>query len=186
MELRREPFVYSSMALRLDGQSSQTRMESPMKYAMPWLLAATLTLPVTALAADAHQHGHAKQKMELNAGKRWATDDSLRQGMTAIRSSVLVTLPDAHAGKASDADYDAFGKKVAAQVAYIVQNCKLEPKADEQLHGVIAEIVEGAELAEGKHKGKSRAAGVVQVAQALNAYGKYFQHAGWTPVKLPH
>lgn len=157
-----------------------------MRFALPWLLAATMTMPLTALAADAHHHGEAPKKITLNAGKRWSTDDSLRQGMGAIRSSVTTTLPAAHEGKASDADFNGFGKKVAAQVAYIVQNCKLEPKADEQLHGVIAEIVNGVELAEGKHKGKSRAAGVVQVAQALNTYGQYFQHPGWTPVKLPH
>lgn len=33
---------------------------------------------------------------------------------------------------------------------------------------------------------KKRAADVVKVAQAANAYGKRFDHAGWQTIKLPH
>lgn len=158
-----------------------------MNFFTPLLIAATLATPLATLAAD--QHGHdsaAPQKIELNAGKKWATDVPLRQAMTAIRSSVAATLPAAHAGKATKADYDALGKEVAAQVAYIVQNCKLDPKADAQLHAVIGDIMNGAEAAEGKQPDKSRASGVVKITQGLNTYGKYFDHAGWQAIKLPH
>lgn len=158
-----------------------------MKFPMYWLIAATLASPLAVLAADHDAHGAAaKHKIELNAGKKWATDDPLRQAMMAIHASVDVTLPKAHLGKATTADYDAFSKDVNTQVAYIVQNCKLDPKADAQLHTVIADMLAGAEAAAGTQKGKGRAAGVVQIAQGLNTYGKYFDHAGWKPVALPH
>jgi len=158
-----------------------------MKFPMYVLIAATLASPLAVLAADHDAHGAAaKHKIELNAGKKWATDDPLRQAMTAIHASVDITLPRAHAGKATTADYDAFSKEVNTQVAYIVQNCKLDPKADAQLHTVIADILAGAEAAAGTQKGKGRAAGVVQIAQGLNTYGKYFDHAGWKPVAVPH
>lgn len=158
-----------------------------MKSSIILLIAATLAAPLTTLAAtDSHDHGAVKQKIELNAGKKWATDEPLRQGMTGIKSVAATTLPAAHAGKATDADYDKFGKEVTAQITHIVQNCKLDPKADAQLHVVVADLMAGVEIAEGKQQGKKRALGVVQVVQALNTYGKYFDHPGWKPVALPH
>ena len=159
-----------------------------MKSPLVLLLAVALSSPFAALAAaDAHDHGASNpQKLELNAGKKWGTDDALRQGMSAIHASVSQTLPAAHSGKAKVADYDAFGKGITAQVTYIVENCKLEPAADEQLHIIVAELMNGAEAAEGKEGEKNRASGVVKVAQAANAYGKHFDHNGWKAIKVPH
>ena len=108
------------------------------------------------------------------------------RGKVAIKTAVATTLPAAHAGKATKADYDPFGKEVSAQVTYMVQNCKLDPKADAQIHIVIGDIMNGVEIAEGKQHGKETASGVVKVAQALNMYGKYFDHTGWQPIALPH
>ena len=75
--------------------------------------------------------------------------------------------------------YEALATKVTAEVAGIVQNCKLEPAADAQLHIVIADLMAGAEAMEGKVKGQTRRAGAEKVANALNAYGEHFDHAGW-------
>ena len=158
-----------------------------MKSPFVLLLAIALSSPLAALAAaDAHDHGNAApHKLELNAGKKWGTDNALRQGMSSIHASVVQTLPAAHAGKATAADYDAFGKDVTAQVTYIVENCKLDPKADEQLHIIVADILNGVEAAEGKQGDMKRASGVVKVAQAANAYGKHFSDAGWQAIKMP-
>lgn len=157
-----------------------------MQFSPLILAAALLANPLAAWAADSHDHGTAApQKMGLNAGKKWMTDAPLRQAMTAMRESVAATLPLAHEGKATTAQFDALSQEVNAQVAAIVQNCKLDAKADAQLHTVIADLLSGAEIAEGKQPSKSRAAGVVQVAQGLNAYGKYFDHAQWKAIPLP-
>lgn len=158
-----------------------------MKPTLPLLLAIALAAPLGAFAADAHDHGKAApHKLELNAGKKWSTDDALRQGMTTIHASVSQTLPAAHSGKAKASDHDAFGQTVSAQIAYIVENCKLDPKADAQLHTIVADMSEGMEIAQGKQGDKKRASGVVKVAQAVNAYGKYFDHAGWKAIQMPH
>ena len=158
-----------------------------MKSSLALLLAIALSSPLAALAADAHDHGNsAPHKLELNAGKKWGTDDALRQGMSTIHASVAQTLPAAHSGKATAADYNAFGKDVTAQISYIVENCKLDPKADEQLHIIVADIMNGVEAAEGKEGEKKRASGVVKVAEAANAYGKHFDHAGWKAINMPH
>lgn len=162
-----------------------------MKSPLVLLLAVALSLPLASLAAaDAHDHGQSStQTLELNAGKKWGTDDALRQAMSTIRTSVSQMLPMAHSGKARVADYEAFSKDITAQVTYMVENCKLDPKADEQLHIIIGDIMNGVEAAEGKEgkEGeKKRASGVVTVAQAANAYGKHFDHGGWKAVKMPH
>lgn len=159
-----------------------------MKSPIALMLAVALSSPLAALAAtDAHDHGKsAPHKLELNAGKKWGTDDALRQAMSTIHQTVSQTLPTAHSGKAKVADYETFGKDVTAQITYIVENCKLDPKADEQLHIIVADMMSGVEAAEGKEGEKKRAAGVVKVAQAANAYGKHFNHAGWKAIKVPH
>lgn len=159
-----------------------------MKSPIALMLAVALSSPLAALAAtDAHDHSKsAPHKLELNAGKKWGTDDALRQAMSTIHQTVSQTLPTAHSGKAKVADYEAFGKDVTAQITYIVENCKLDPKADEQLHIIVADMMSGVEAAEGKEGEKKRAAGVVKVAQAANAYGKHFDHAGWKAIKVPH
>ena len=159
-----------------------------MKSPLALMLALALSSPLAVLAAtDAHDHGKsAPHKLELNAGKKWGTDDALRKAMSGIQTSVAQTLPAAHAGKASAADYDAFGKDVTAQVTYMVENCKLDPQADAQLHIIVADLMAGVEAAQGKHGEKKRASGVVKVAQAANAYGKHFDHAGWKAIQMPH
>ena len=159
-----------------------------MKSPIVLLLAVALSSPFAALAAtDAHDHGKSSpHKLELNAGKKWGTNDALRQALSTIHTSVSQILPKAHSGKAKAADYEAFSKDVTAQVAYIVENCKLDPQADAQLHIIVADIMSGVEAAEGKEGEKQRASGVVKIAQASNAYGKHFDHAGWKAIQLPH
>lgn len=129
--------------------------------------------------AHEHDHGAAEAKLVLNQGRKWTTDAPLRQGMENIRGAVAKNVQAIHAGKATPKQYQALAAKVAGEVAGIVQNCKLEPEADAQLHIVIAELMAGAEAMEGKVKGETRRAGAEKVARALNAYGEHFDHAGW-------
>jgi hypothetical protein len=117
-----------------------------------------------------HDHGHAagEAKLVLNQGKKWPTDAPLRQGMESIRAAL-----------GSGMKYGALATKVNTEVAGIVQNCKLEPAADAQLHLVIADVLAGVEAMEGKVKGETRREGAEKIARALQAYGEHFDHAGW-------
>lgn len=159
-----------------------------MKTFTALLLAAALAAPLAATAAGAHDHhGSAEaHQLQLNAGKKWDTDAPLRKAMTSIRGSVTQILPSAHAGRATPTDYDAFGNAINQQISYMVENCKLPAAADEQLHIIVADLAAGAEAAQGQHGEDQRAAGVVQVTRAANAYGTYFNHGGWKSIKLPH
>ena len=132
-------------------------------------------------AGEAHEHGHGAEqaKLTLNHGKKWQTDAPLRQGMDNIRVALAGDLKTIHANKASAKQYEALAARVEGEVAYVVQNCRLDPEADAQLHLVIAEVLGGAEAMQGKEKGVTRRAGAVRVVKALNEYGKHFDHPGW-------
>lgn len=140
----------------------------------------------TAWAAAEHAHGQDAHALELNAGKKWATDDPLRQGMTKIRDAVDAKLPAVHRGKMSTAQYDALGRQIDTQIAYIVGNCKLDPKADAVLHLILADLNEGNEILQGKQAKQARSDGVVKVVHALGQYGSYFDHPGWKTPQAAH
>lgn len=163
-----------------------------MKSSQRLLLAIALALPLS-LAGNAfaaqpadHDHGVSEHALELNAGQKWVIDAPLRQGMSKIHASVTSMLSALHDGKPSNAQYEAFANDVNDQFTYIVQNCKLEPQADAQLHIVLGNVMSGLDIARGKEQGQEREQGVVKVAQTLNAYGDHFDHADWKKIDLAH
>jgi hypothetical protein len=141
--------------------------------------AALLALPAAAADEHKHEHGAAEvHKLSLNHGKKWPTDEPLRKGMAEIRNLVEAQHAGIHTGTLKPAEYAALGEGIEAQVGYVVANCKLDPKADANLHVVLEEVLEGVEAMKGKEK-KSPRAGAGKVVAALNEYGRYFDHPGW-------
>lgn len=138
--------------------------------------------PATA-AEHRHDHGAAPARLELNDGRKWETDAPLRQGMENIRGAMDAALHGIHGNRFSAAQYGALAKKVNGEVSGIVARCKLEPKADAQLHVVIAELIEGVEAMQGKAKPSRREAGAVKVVGALEKYAAHFEHPGWQPLR---
>lgn len=146
----------------------------------------TLGLVATGLAAtehDAHKAGADAVKLTLDNGKKWATDEALRKGMGNIRTELEASLHEIHAGKLSAAGYNDLAKKVSTEVGGIVAQCKLEPKADAQLHLVVADLLDGVETMQGKAPKVKRQAGAAKVLAALDQYGNYFDHPNWQPIK---
>lgn len=156
------------------------------------LAAATgIVLGLTAAGgAAAHDHDHdhgasaaTPSALALNQGRKWPTDASLRQGMGRIRDAMEAAMPAISAGKADTARFDAAAGQVNEQIAFMVQNCKLDKETDAMLHLVLAEIIAGAEAMEGKSKELDRRDGAVKVIDALENYDRYFDHPGWRPLK---
>ena len=140
-----------------------------------------------ALAQSHHDHGTAAPaKVRLEAGRKWATDGPLRDGMSRIRALVEPQLAPAHAGKVNAAQYAALAGRIETEVGGIVANCKLEPEADAALHAVIAEIGAGTDAMAGKTAHQQPAKGLVQVAKAVNDYAGQFEHAGFKPIRNVH
>ena len=138
---------------------------------------------VGAAEKDSHQHGAGEAKLTLDNGKKWATDAPLRKGMGNIRTEMQASLNEIHEGKFPAARYTELAHKVSTEVGGIVAECKLEPKADAQLHLVIADLIQGVEAMEGKVKKVKRQSGAVKVLAALEKYGSYFDDPNWQALK---
>jgi len=159
------------------------------RYRFPLAISAAMLLLGAASsvgAQPAHEHEHAGgasaplvAKLELRAGKPWPTDASLRSGMAAIRAAFDADHPAIHAGRESDAQYEALAGRIEREVNSIVANCKLPPDADAQLHYVVGDLLQGVALMKGSDPEKSRHDGAARVHGALRAYGKYFDDPGW-------
>lgn len=153
------------------------------------LLAAGLALAAASHAApepkhDAHAaHESGATTLQLNAGKKWETDETLRKAMGNIRQTVAASLNEIHENRLSAAGYGALAKKVEGEVGGIVANCKLEPKADAQLHLVVADLLAGSDQMAGKVKKSKRMDGAVKVIGALEKYATYFDDPHFKPIE---
>lgn len=145
-------------------------------------ISATAHAAANAEGHDHHSHGEAPQELQLNAGKKWATDAPLRQAMGGINQAMATALPRIHRQDFGKAEYQALAKTVRDHVGHAVAHCQLEPKADAMLHLVIADLLAGAEAMEGEN-GEARHDGAVRVLRALRSYGNYFRHPGWRLAK---
>ena len=140
-----------------------------------------LALAATPSLAQTHEHDAAgtAHKLQLDHGKKWATDEPLRKGMNEIRGLIATNSEAIHAGKLAASQYAVLGSQIEGRVAYIVGNCKLGPAADENLHLIVADLIAGADAMQGKGGTASPRAGASKVVGALDAYGRYFDHPGW-------
>lgn len=136
-------------------------------------------------SAHKHEHDHAATpaSLTLNDGKKWGTDEALRKGMENIRNAMDASLHQIHEGKLSNAGYAALAKTLNGELGNIVANCKLDPKADAQLHLVVADLAEGIEAMEGKTKKVKRQSGALKVLGALDKYSTHFDHPNWQAIK---
>jgi hypothetical protein len=135
-----------------------------------------------------HDHSHgaaAPAQLSLNNGQKWLTDDNLRLGVSRIRDALATELPAIRAGKITVKQYRALAQKTNEQIAFMVQNCKLEPKADAMLHLLLADISAGADAMQAI-KGSEARKGAEKIEHALESYGTYFDHPGWHGAKHGH
>lgn len=154
-------------------------------------LATLLFLAATTESVIAEDHSHHSHGMEsqsqlsLNDGKKWVTDENLRQAMTHIRDGLEADMHAIHSGKATAEQYQALAKNTHDQVAFITQNCRLEQKTDTMFHIVLADIIAGADAMSGQD-GRNARQGAEKLARALENYGVYFDHPGWQGAKHSH
>jgi hypothetical protein len=165
------------------------------------LLAAVLACPAIATAgSDPHAghehaghehashehagHDHGSAGLELDDGKRWQTDASLRDGMQRVRTA-LQTAHAAHAGQPAPAA--EHGRALAAElddaIGFMITHCNLPPKADASLHVLIGRLAQASTTL--KQQPTSTAA-VGEVSAVLDTYPQYFDHPGWSEAGDAH
>jgi hypothetical protein len=158
------------------------------------LVAAVLfaTTPLASYAQHEHEghqmHGGSGAlvgNLQLDQGRKWSTDASLRSGMANIRAAFDADHPAIHAGQETDGAYAALASRIEHEVNQIVANCRLAPAADAQLHYIVGDLLQGVGLMRGGDPAKSRHDGAALVHGALNAYGKFFDDPQWSPSPRP-
>ena len=147
------------------------------------ILASSLGSIGSSLAASDHQHAHgeATQTLQLNAGKRWATDAALRQAMGTINDGMREALPAIHENRLPTERYSELAELVRQQVAYMVENCQLSAAADAQLHLIIAQLLAGADAM--SDTASDQRDGAVRVVGALGNYASHFADDNLKPLQ---
>jgi hypothetical protein len=155
-------------------------------YGMLATIAMVAAAPLAAQAQHEHEghrmHGASGalvQNLQLDQGRKWPTDASLRSGMAGIRAAFDADHGAIHAGTESDAAYAALAGRIEKEVDQIVANCKLPPAADAQLHFIVGDLLQGVGLMRGGDPAKSRHDGAALVHGALIAYGRFFDDPQW-------
>jgi hypothetical protein len=164
----------------------ETAMRIARSLILSFALLAVPAMPAVAQHEHEHSHGHDPAggsglvaQLQLDQGQRWATDETLRTGMAAIRKAFDEDHPRIHAGKQTDAQYDALAASLEREVNQIVARCKLPPAADAQLHLVVGDLLQGVALMRGSDPARSRHDGAALVHGALRAYPKFFDDPGF-------
>lgn len=123
-----------------------------------------------------HDHGGGPSTLALNDGKKWATDEALRAGMSRMHEAVIPAYGAFQAGNLTPDAAKALAQTIRKEIDFLVANCKLDPQADAMLHIVIANLLTGAGAAEGDPASQ---AGVPAIVAALHDYEKHFDHPGF-------
>jgi hypothetical protein len=128
----------------------------------------------------AHDHGAAA--LTLNDGQRWETDAPLRLGMQRIRDAVALQLLAGKPPALPPTQAKVLADTVQENVTYLIQNCRLAPAADANLHLIINDLMTGAALL--TTDGHS-AEGLAKLRDALREYPRHFNHPNWDPLPAP-
>lgn len=128
-----------------------------------------------AYAQDDHSTHAAHATPAPVPAQRWATDAPLREGMDRVRVALddlrhyeMGHMPANMAVERATAIEDA--------IAYMFANCKLEPKPDAALHGILVPLLTAAQ---GLKKDPQDMATVAAMRKAVADYPVYFEDSKW-------
>ena len=144
------------------------------------LLALGAAAPVLAVPHSHDAHA-APAQLSFDHGRKWATDEPLRRYMDEIRSAIASRSSRILGGELTDEEARVLGSAIELRIAGIVTDCKLPPEADANLHLVVADLVQAADILQGRTKQRPQA-GTAVAARATQMYATYFEHPGWKPV----
>lgn len=141
-----------------------------------------LATPVAAQSeGQEHDHEAMHSSGELNLQRpdegKWASDASLRQGMSELRSAFEPAHDAYRSGEFDTEQAVDLADAVEEAVNFMFANCRLPAEADAELHRLLAATLGAAKTlrrSDDPHRG------LHQLHRVLKAYPKYFEHQGWT------
>ncbi len=104
-------------------------------------------------------------------GERWPTDEPLRIGMSRIQAAV--EQPSTSSPLSRERSL-ALARTIEQNVTYIIEHCKLPPKADAALHMLIARVLAAARQLQ---EDSSSDAALAQILSTLHDYRDAFDHS---------
>lgn len=110
--------------------------------------------------------------------KKYETDPILRDGMKNISDLVRARWDAAVRSKLPSAEYVRLATEVGKQVTAVVNNCTLPAASDRAFHEILMDMNHALNLMRSS-KIEVQRAGVFALGQALDNYGRYFDHPGW-------
>ena len=130
----------------------------------------------TKTASTSKQSDHSKhsnessQKLSLNQGKKWEIDQVMIENMSSImkENKRLASIKNA-----TKEEYNELSALIASSAENIVTKCKLEPKADEAFHIILADLYVVSEHLKDSKKPKHA---IEKLDKTLASYIKYFNH----------
>jgi hypothetical protein len=148
-------------------------------------LALGTAIPAYATGPHLHESAHpaspAQGSLAFDQGRKWSTDAALRRHMEDIRASLAQRREAILADKLTPQDERALAETIEQRVAAILTDCKLEPRADANLHLIVADLVRSADILQGKSS-LPRRHGASLAVRATQMYATYFDHPGWIRV----
>lgn len=116
---------------------------------------------------------HAVKSLSLNNGKKWEIDQTMRENMDAIRLQFQKVNQSVSSKKITDKDYTELSDLISKSTQQIASTCKLEPKADETFHVVLANLITVTEDLKSPKMAKHA---LEKLNHALKIYSEYFNH----------
>lgn len=148
-----------------------------MKRLMLITLGILLTNQIYAKTVSTNKHSnhskHANEssnKLVLNQGKKWEIDQVMNENMSAIMKENKRL---ASVKKATKEDYNKLSELIAISAENIVTKCKLEPKADEVFHIILADLYTVSEHLKDSKKPEHA---IHKLDSTLSSYVLYFNH----------
>ena len=151
---------------------------------------AALALCAAPAFAAPHPHGGQQQshnghaapaKLSLDEGRKWATDEPLRRHMGEVRELLAARADAILQRRLAPEQARELGTLIEAKVAAIVAECNLPPAADANLHVIVADLVEAADILQGRSR-EAPGNGAAKAVRASQMYATYFDHPGWRQV----
>lgn len=132
---------------------------------------------------DEHEHaGHGEMQLTLDHGQRWETDAPLREGMERIRVAVNKA-QQADGKKLNSARAKILATATEEGIAFMFENCNLEPAPDANLHILLARLSAAATAVKAD---PIAADGLPQMLEVLDLYPQYFNHPKWQAAEHKH
>ncbi len=139
-----------------------------MKYVIVLLF---LGLFINYTKAEPHGHHHENSSLMLNNGKKWSADLKMKQNMTLIKNGFNQIQELVVTKNVKDSDYFKLSNIISHSAQKIVQNCKMEEKADQTFHVILGELLS---ISEDLKKPTHTKDSIEQLNHVLTTYSEYF------------